>query len=293
MSLRKKVLLIIPPSHLRVRYLRIRVSIIVLIFVFIFLGAIARFLVPFNTLSLDVVEVNQKKNLTEQNIKLLTKIRNIRQMLTSLQVKTKALVDRKNHILNFVGIQWPETPPLQKSESIFDKMNLEELMEYVNVTETFCTSLSAEIGKKKIQLNEYPIIRPVLEGYVITGHYGSMKDPFTGIAKWHRGTDFSAEQETPVIATADGVVDRIDNNAIWGRRIRIQHKFGFSTLYAHLGTITVFKGKTVKKGDVIATIGLSGLTTGPHLHYEIHRHNTPVDPEKLFFPDTVLVAGVY
>jgi murein DD-endopeptidase MepM/ murein hydrolase activator NlpD len=268
------------------------VYVFVLFFIFIFLGAIARFLVPFNTLTLDVVEVNQKKNLTELNITLLTKIRNIRHMFTGLQTRISNLTSRKNDIFNLVGITWADTVTVPGG-SVFDKMNLDQLLEYVSLSEEFVSALSDLVKNKKIALNEVPIIKPVLEEYVVTGRYGIAKDPFTGAMKRHKGIDFSAEQETPVIATADGLVDLVDNNVEWGRRIRIKHKYGFSTLYAHLGTVSVLYGKTVKKGDVIATVGLSGLTTGPHLHYEIHRHNSAVDPEKIFFPDSVLVAGIY
>jgi murein DD-endopeptidase MepM/ murein hydrolase activator NlpD len=114
-----------------------------------------------------------------------------------------------------------------------------------------------------------------------------MKDPFTGDLKDHKGIDFSAKRGTPVIATASGVVDLVENHKYWGNRIRIKHRYGFSSVYAHLGTVNVRMDQKVKKGDEIGTIGLSGLTIGPHLHYEIRRHGTLIDPENYFFPEDI------
>ena len=77
---------------------------------------------------------------------------------------------------------------------------------------------------------------------------------------------------------------RVEKDAVWGNRIVIAHADSISTVYAHLGTVSTASGRTVKRGEVIGTIGYSGLTTGPHVHYEILKNGVAVDPESFFYP---------
>ncbi|GAG15514.1 unnamed protein product, partial [marine sediment metagenome] len=254
-------LLAIPPGYKRIRYFRIRLSIIIFFFI-VFIGGVAGFFIPFNTLTLDVVEMNQKKHLTAQNRKLLSKIRNMREMFFLLKSRVDTLTYTKKNIEDLIGIDEQANVPEPAKKSFFDDMNLDELLNYANTTESFFNELVEKIKKNPSYVNYIPIIKPVVDDYAITARYGKRKDPFTDDIKWHNGVDFSAERETPVIATASGTVDMVQNHNYWGRRVRIRHRFGFSTVYAHLGTVNVYKGKNVKKGDVIATIGISGLTTG-------------------------------
>jgi len=170
-------------------------------------------------------------------------------------------------------------------------MSLDDILHYLEATDSFINAFSEMVNENPVYIDYIPLIKPVVDPHVITARFGKRRDPFTGDMKWHNGVDFSAERETPVIATACGTVDKVDNHNYWGRRVRIRHRFGFTTLYAHLGTVKVKNGKRVKRGDVIATIGISGLTSGPHLHYEIHHNGKPIDPELYFFPDTLTVTA--
>jgi murein DD-endopeptidase MepM/ murein hydrolase activator NlpD len=116
----------------------------------------------------------------------------------------------------------------------------------------------------------------------ITSLYGSRADPFGLEASFHAGIDFAAGTGTPIYATADGVV--LDGNdagdSSLGKNVRLLHKFGFITLYAHMNSINVKKDQKVKRGDLIGAVGTTGRSTGPHLHYEIHIKN--VEPENWF-----------
>ena len=130
-----------------------------------------------------------------------------------------------------------------------------------------------------------PVIPPVASGsYVISRRYGMDRDPFTGQQKMHYGTDFAAELGVPVNATAAGVVARVESDPLWGRRVTIAHGRSFRTVYAHLGTVRVAQGKAVKRGEEIGTVGMSGLTTGTHVHYEIWHRDRAVNPEEYLFP---------
>ncbi len=116
----------------------------------------------------------------------------------------------------------------------------------------------------------------------ITSLYGSRADPFGLQASFHAGIDFAAGTGTPIYATADGSVlsgsDEADSSL--GKNVKILHKFGFITVYAHMDSVNVKKDQKVRRGDLIGAVGTTGRSTGPHLHYEIHIKN--VEPENWF-----------
>lgn len=286
MSKKIRSLLAVPPENKRVRYIRIRFGIILFFFI-IFIGGVGGFFLPFNALTLDVVELNQRKNLTDQNKKLLSKIRNMREALFALRRKVDTLTKVKESIEDLVDIDEKVSVSNTSKKDFFKDMEVGELLRYVNSTAALYREFIQKVNKDPAFFHFLPLIKPVSDECFITSRFGKRRDPFTGDIKWHNGVDFSGERETPVMATASGTVDMVQNHNYWGRRVRISHRHGFSSVYAHLGTVKVHKGKDVKKGDIIATIGISGLTTGPHLHYEIHYYDSIVDPEQFFFPDTI------
>jgi murein DD-endopeptidase MepM/ murein hydrolase activator NlpD len=133
------------------------------------------------------------------------------------------------------------------------------------------------------QLNEQgrllastPTIAPVLG--LITDGYGRRKDPFTGRLAFHRGLDVSARRGTPIKAPADGIVVFAGRNGGLGKTLRLSHDFGFTTVYGHLDKILVDPGDVVTRGQEIGTLGNSGRSTGPHLHYEVHEDGVAKNP---------------
>lgn len=117
--------------------------------------------------------------------------------------------------------------------------------------------------------------------------FGRITSPFgetrilmaSGGTKPHKGVDIAAPLGTPILAAAPGVVIQRDFQPDYGNLIVIDHGHGYSTQYAHMQKIHVHVGKKVKKGEVIGTVGMSGFTNGPHLHYEIHIHGVKVNPQ--------------
>ena len=105
-------------------------------------------------------------------------------------------------------------------------------------------------------------------------------DPFTGYKQMHRGIDIANHTGTPIIATADGVVKATQSSAGMGKFVVINHGYGFQTRYGHLSQIKVKAGQHVKRGDVIALMGSTGYSTGPHLHYEVIRNGNFLNPAK-------------
>lgn len=114
----------------------------------------------------------------------------------------------------------------------------------------------------------------------ITGGFGQRMDPLSGEGAFHAGVDISAPRGTEIQATADGVVVDAGPEAGYGNEILLDHGSGMTTKYCHLSKIYVIVGQEVKRGEVIGTVGMTGRTTGPHLHYEVLVHETPVNPAK-------------
>jgi murein DD-endopeptidase MepM/ murein hydrolase activator NlpD len=108
----------------------------------------------------------------------------------------------------------------------------------------------------------------------------------------HNGIDFAAEIGTPIYATADGKVINVDVKfSGYGKMVEIDHGFGYKTRYAHMHDFNVRIGQNIKRGDLIGYVGNTGLSTAPHLHYEVHINGTQVDPVHYFFND--LTAAEY
>ena len=146
---------------------------------------------------------------------------------------------------------------------------------------------SYDIIFNKIKSNEtmyrhIPSIMPVESAY-LGSQYGYRTDPIDGKRRMHRGQDFAVNLNTPVLATGDGVVTKAQYDSGWGRYVKIDHGYGYETIYAHLYKINVKKGQKVKRGDVIGKSGNSGRAAGFHLHYEVHKNKKVDDPKKYFF----------
>ena len=115
----------------------------------------------------------------------------------------------------------------------------------------------------------------------ISSRFGGRANPFSGYGgEIHLGLDFRGEVGDPVKAKASGVVNYASMQNGYGNIVRITHENGYETLFAHLSEIDVQIGQTIKAGDVVGKLGSTGRSTGPHLHYEIRKDGTPIDPER-------------
>jgi murein DD-endopeptidase MepM/ murein hydrolase activator NlpD len=129
-----------------------------------------------------------------------------------------------------------------------------------------------------IRANSAPNLWPV-EGQ-ITGSFGERIDPFNGEGAFHSGVDISVPVGSTVIAPADGTVTFADFLGGYGRAVVVDHGHGITTRYGHLASFSVAAGQFIHRGDTIGHVGLSGRSTGPHLHYEVRINDTPVNPHK-------------
>lgn len=138
-----------------------------------------------------------------------------------------------------------------------------------------------KLTKKKNLLASSPSIKPV--SGIITSPFGYRKSPFTGRRTFHSGLDISNRMGTKIVSTAAGKVVFAGRKTGYGKVVIIDHGYGKATKYAHLRKILVHKNQQVKRGEAIATLGNTGRTTGPHLHYEVLVNGTPVNPSKYIF----------
>lgn len=124
--------------------------------------------------------------------------------------------------------------------------------------------------------------RPISKGW-LSSYYGTRKDPFTGRPAMHKGVDFAGKEGTNVIATGSGVVSWAGERYGYGQLIEINHGDGFKTRYGHNKSLLVSVGDVVTKGQAIASMGSTGRSTGPHVHYEILRNNKQINPIKYVY----------
>jgi len=132
-----------------------------------------------------------------------------------------------------------------------------------------------------------PSIQPISNKDLkrIASGFGMRMHPIHKIMKMHAGLDFTAPIGTEIYATGDGVVELAKWNAGYGRCVVINHGFGYKTKYAHCKKLNCRKGQKIKKGEIIAFLGNTGQSSGPHLHYEVIKNNVKVNPVNYFFND--------
>ena len=156
------------------------------------------------------------------------------------------------------------------------KTDIERLRSEAVSREESLSELEKLLQAKKEVLVHTPSIWPVM-GWVTSG-FGFRTNPFTGLTQMHEGMDISNRIGTLVTATADGIISDIGDDWAHGKILVISHGFGLITRYSHLSKVLVRVGQKVKRGDKIAEVGMTGKTTGPHLHYEVRLNGIPINP---------------
>ena len=141
--------------------------------------------------------------------------------------------------------------------------------------------------QQEIRMENIPAIQPVLNKDLkrVASGYGMRIDPVYHVRKFHQGMDFSAPIGTEIYATGNAKVKFSGWKQGYGNTVILDHGFGYETLYAHLYKSLVRTGQKVRRSDIIALVGNTGKSTGPHLHYEVRLNGKPVDPRNYYFYD--------
>ena len=154
---------------------------------------------------------------------------------------------------------------------------LDRLSDQIADRERQLGALENVILTRELRRDVHPQGRPVASGF-ISSFFGERVDPFTGYTAFHAGLDFAAEAGSDVLSVATGIVTWAGERLGYGYLVEVDHGNGYLTRYAHNSKVLVKPGDTVQKGQALALIGSTGHSTGPHVHFEVLRNGSPVDP---------------
>jgi murein DD-endopeptidase MepM/ murein hydrolase activator NlpD len=282
------------PSYVRKFKLPVKLLKTIVIIFGISLAGFSYVLFDYTKLKLQTHELNKfKKENAEQKIQLLA----FANKMTDLEFHMAKLkqFDKKLRIITnmevpagsnqMLGIGGPSheddiTTLSSAQDGLVQQMHsdLDQLKTGVVAQEKSFTELHEYLFKQTSLFASTPAIWPA-RGWV-TSTFGYRISPFTGLRQMHEGLDIANAVGTPVFATADGIVSKVDRDNGLGRMVYINHGYGIVTKYGHLSETYVHLGKRIKRGDKIAAIGNTGRSTGPHIHYEVVINGVNVNPEK-------------
>ena len=173
------------------------------------------------------------------------------------------------------------------SQLVIESAKRIDILEKAIVVQSKSLDEIATLAKNKEQLlSAIPAIQPIKNSDLtrMASGFGWRRDPFTKARKFHKGMDFTAKRGTPVYASGDGKITRADSRSSgYGKHIRIDHGYGYVSLYAHLNGYNVRRGQKVKRGDVIGFVGSTGRSQAPHLHYEIAKDGRKINPVNFYY----------
>lgn len=244
--------------------------------------------------------MRQQLEASEENYELLQeKIAKLQQQMTDLEKR-----DNDVYRTIFEATPIPDSAREKEMENLKERILVERMKPNdlsISIANTI-NKLSARLAfqnnsfdeiagfikNKELLLAATPAIQPVSNKDLnrIASGFGYRIDPVYKTVKKHEGLDFSAPQGTPIYATANGVVKVAGNLGNgYGNHVVIGHGYGYETLYGHMVRVKVRNGQSVKRGEIIGWVGSTGKSTGPHLHYEVHKNGNPIDPVYFFYND--------
>src|SRR5258707_9204705 len=235
-----------------------------------------------------LVKVHRFNQLRTEKEQLTQQYTRLEQVAQERDVQVASLGSLASEVSSLYGLK--AEPTLVNTVEKVDSDQVVHSMDQLYALRTTALSGAASVGistlgiQRNLSTTDWmrasamPNLWPV-EGQV-TGSFGERIDPFNGEGAFHTGVDISAEAGRQVIAPADGVVTFADFLGGYGKALMLDHGHGISTRYGHLSGYAVTPGQHIHRGDVIGYVGLSGRSTGPHLHYEVRINDTPVNPYK-------------
>jgi murein DD-endopeptidase MepM/ murein hydrolase activator NlpD len=252
------------------------------------------------------IDSPKEKLLRQQNEDLKEGYAVIEERIKQLELKMGEITNRDNTVYRSIF----EADPIADSARIKDmeqkkEVQLVQRMGSTNLLNTIIdqlNNLSLRIAFQEKSFNELiemvnnkakllaaiPAIQPISNKQLsrIASGFGFRIDPIYKTPKSHMGLDFAAPTGTPIYATSDGIIkfSGFSTNG-YGNHVIISHGFGYETLYGHMVRVSATQGQQVKRGQVIGYVGSTGKSTGPHLHYEVHKSGVQVDPINFFYND--------
>jgi len=197
-------------------------------------------------------------------------------------------IPKEQRNAGFGGInRYKSLEGFDNSEMIIDATkNMDILSKQLYVQSKSLDEIVSLAKNKEKLLAAIPAIQPIRKEDLtrMASGYGWRTDPFTKARKMHKGMDFTAPTGTPIYASGSGKAVRVDNRASgFGNHIEIKHGYGYKTIYAHLSKYNIKAGQKVKRGDLIGFVGNTGRSSGPHLHYEVHKNGKAINPINFYY----------
>lgn len=268
-----------------------------------FFATALSFSVLFLWISFYLFDSPKEKILQRENNELKEQLKHVNKQLDAMDIVLKDIQERDDNIYRSVfeanPIPVEQRYPFLIENTKYDNLSTQDaknllseidkktnrLMVQLAVQSRSLDTIANLANKKAEMLSAIPAIRPIKNMRRISSGFGRRYHPILKILRPHTGIDISAAKGTPIYATADGVVSRENPGSGYGIVVVINHGYSYKTLYAHLSKKAVKPGQKVKRGDVIGYVGNTGLSFGPHLHYEVLKGGTPVNPIHYFFND--------
>jgi murein DD-endopeptidase MepM/ murein hydrolase activator NlpD len=265
---------------------------LVIIAAAVFIAIVVSFIYGITTFATEEVDQQKLLRLQEENEVVQQELIRINDEVRGLQ----SLIDSiafYNSKLHTYGLLSPLNIETQDSNRVSDSSTIRRsiistrtLADLAPILDTLAArariqkerydQLLAQLDEQRNLQNHIPSIIPV-QGWIIR-RFGNQIDPFTGTIKMHEAIDIAAPQGTPIIAPADGRVTFVGTKKGYGLTIEIDHGYDLMTRYAHCQRSKVARGRRVKRGDIIAYVGNTGTSIGPHLHYEVRVSKEPMNP---------------
>jgi len=245
----------------------------------------------------EIIQQRELENLVLQYDLMNLKLKQIENVLENVQERDNNLyrvyfeaspIPQSQRTAGFGGVnRYKDLEGYQNSKIIVDaSKRLDVLSKQLVVQSKSLDEIEYLASNKVDLLAAIPSIQPIRNKDLkrIASGYGYRKDPFTKKPRMHWGMDFTAPRGTPIYATGDGIVKRADNRAAgFGNHVRIDHGFGYVSLYAHMSKYKVKRGQKVKRGEIIGYVGNTGRSAGPHLHYEIFKDGKKINPLNFYY----------
>lgn len=278
-------LILIPSENGRIRHYQIRRSLLVsaLGVSALVIGSLGFLVYSYYNIRIDREELQQLRatnNIQRQELKRLAFD------LRDVQLEMMSLAESEARVRQLAEFQTPDDTPVaigglpEETGETVDELQrqINQLMVDIEMRrrsqEDVRNLLNDQVSLSRATPKGWPT-----KGWV-TSYFGMRKSPFTGRRVMHEGLDIAANTGTPIFATADGIVARVEYSRSYGKTLVVDHGYGYRTIFGHNSKILVKSGQRIKRGDRIALVGNTGQSTGPHLHYELRLNGVPIDPRK-------------
>jgi len=229
-----------------------------------------------------------RKKIARKNLKLTKRVLALKEShnkyseeLNELENSARQTMQAANVDLNIQNHEKEENNPMSFFQ-VPEEKNIGELFEKTSLLNNYFDSIIVLLNQNEKIIEFLPTMIPVSKKSFIIREFGKVKDPFSNKRSYHTGLDFSGQPGDSVFSPGSGEVKTVETDPFYGRTIRITHNKHTETFFAHLQMTHVKSGDKIKRGQMIGTLGSSGKTTGPHLHYEILVNGEKLDPSEIY-----------